>query len=472
MEKQTTNLQQQEFAPNVQTDKFIFGIDASWFCKSRIAVLGKNGDIDLSFTDESKKSKTRAAIMSKFTMDLCAELGKMQHFVCGVVFAQDDSKKNLWRSKHEYLQPPFDIGDFTKDEDAGYKGTRQYDTVINWLEVYKYFWDWLDCMWKYWNVPSIKIATAEADDVLSMLSRWSLNNGYNFTWWGTDKDLIQLCDYKQRKNGTVAVSVYNMVKNGNKSNGWAKTRQLTCTADTFAIVQQKTTSVGNKPLSIFDSYNGAQQKPATNSFEAFINYSDKVQIEHVPSFLFYKIVLGDAGDNVPELFKYLKRRGSGMAHVSVNQIYDTLSSMGIETDNSKLCMPGYRYMLYDDLYDNELIRIFISGCYQRFIGTTINDEMLQWLVSRFEENRRLVVLNNKELPHSIQDEFAYRMSFYDMQAFIDTDIAKLKDFRTVIQSFGTALNLNAALSVNQAQGGADAQFAETFANNLFGNAKQ
>ena len=78
-------------------------IDFSWFLKSRIAVLNKT--VDLSFENAQLNDMTDHQIMSKLTMDFCSDMRCMQHFVGDVLFAVDDARANLWRSKHEWMKP-------------------------------------------------------------------------------------------------------------------------------------------------------------------------------------------------------------------------------------------------------------------------------------------------------------------------------------------------------------------------------
>ena len=128
--------------------KFILGCDASWFRRSRVAVVAKNPEIDLSFKTNPEVAKI--ALKSKWTLDLCNELKRMEHFVDDVIMCEDDTKKSLWRM-HEPLP---DINKFIPNacppeeliEAKGYKGTRVYDESIDWYQITIAFNEWLDAM--------------------------------------------------------------------------------------------------------------------------------------------------------------------------------------------------------------------------------------------------------------------------------------------------------------------------------------
>lgn len=439
--------------------KFIYVIDASWFLKSRIPIIAKSGNVDLSF--ETNPDAARQAILTKLTLDLCNECSRLIDVIDDVILAVDDKKSNLWRSKHQYLTRE----GFEQHEDAGYKGTRTYDQRIDWLKVYSVYFEWLKLMSDVHGIRNIKIAEAEADDVIFMLSRYATSKGRNLLYQGTDKDLTQ-CTCQDTNTG--AIAAYAIIKNGNKANGWAKSRILLCSTQVQnEIAELAGTSTHIAGVSIFDSFGGAKvnTRILDNPYAALLNYVDATANEHVPSFLFYKIVLGDAGDNVPELFGKLKKRGQTYAHLSVKQIYDALYAIGIETDNAKPCAAGMRYMLGTDLYDNDFIATFLKEAYKQFMSVdTVPADDFNWLFARFAENRHLVCLNNAEIPEHILQNFLYMMSFTDITKST-ANVHALTD----VQSSIVALGLTNAVTVDVTSNQADAQFANTFINSLFNN---
>jgi Rad3-related DNA helicase len=90
--------------------------------------------------------------------------------------------------------------------------------------------------------------------------------------------------------------------------------------------------------------------------------------------------------------------------------------MGLETDNDKVVdeMSIMRHMRYNDIYDDALVKTFIINLYKEFCGKDITEEHEKWLIARFNENRKLVVLNGKEIPAEIISAFTYTMSFIDI----------------------------------------------------------
>jgi 5'-3' exonuclease len=440
---------------NTHNHKFIYVIDGSWWLKSRVPVLAKSGT-DLSF--EKNENASRLSLISKLTLDLCNELRRLEDVVDDVIIAVDDKKSNLWRSKHQYLTRE----GFEQGEDAGYKGTRTYDQTINWLKVYGVYFEWLKLMQEAHGIRHIKLSEAEADDVIFMLSRYATSKGRNVLYQGTDKDLTQ-CVCVDTYTG--ACSAYAIIKNGCKANGWQKSRVLM--GDKFVLEHikelagEKSQNVGS---SIFDSFAGAQVKTRIldNPYAALLEYVDAEIREHVPSFLFYKIVLGDAGDNIPELFGMLKKRGNNWSHLSVGQIYDALKSLGIETNNAKQLEPGMRYMLGEDLYDDEVITMFLTAAYKTFMNVdSVPADDFEWLKARFAENRQLACLNAREVPRHIFENFMYTMSFTDITK-PSCKVYELVDAQSTI----TALGINAA-TYDITSKAADAQFGDTFINNMF-----
>lgn len=440
--------------------KFLLIIDFSWFLKSRIAVLNKT--VDLSFENAQLNDMTDHQIMSKLTMDFCSDIRFMQHFVGDVVFAVDDAKANLWRSKHQWMKPDWLAIEEITSEDFGYKGTRQYDKTINWLQVYRAAFKWLDLMKAHHGVPFIKVSEAEADDVIALFADKCLSAGRNVVWYGTDKDLTQIC---KTDTTTGAIAIYAMVKNGCKANNWAKTRLIACDKLSHAKLQSCNAKYQQQSsISIFDEMIGnvdAARLP-NNPYDAVCKYADNLQIEQVPSFLFYKIVLGDAGDNVPELFAHMKKQGNKNCHVSIQAIYDALKSLGIETDNAKPLEDGLRYMKEEDLYDDALIANFCNAIYKSFMkADSTPEDKLAWLVARFAENRTMVCLDKKCIPSYIVDNFNYLMNFWDFNK-ASTNIDSLCDFHATFQALGLTIQSAAPQQ-------ADAKFADTFVNGLFGN---
>lgn len=439
--------------------KFLLIIDFSWFLKSRIAVLNKT--VDLSYEQPNLNDITDHQIMSKLTMDFCSDMRCMQHFVGDVLFAVDDVRANLWRSKHEWMKPFWMKEDETTSEDLGYKGTRQYDKAINWLQVYRAAFKWLDLMKAHHGVAKIKVSEAEADDVIALFAKLCLSKGRNVAWYGTDKDLTQIC---KTDTNTGAMAVYAMIKNGCKANNWAKTRLIACDKLAQAkLLSCKPASVV-QPASIFDEMVGSanMQRLPQNPYEAVVAYADNLQVEQIPSFLFYKIVLGDAGDNVPELFAHMKKSGTKQCHLSIGCIYNALKSLGIETDNAQpVDNETLRYMTQHDLYDEELIVKFCDAAYKSFMkADSTPSQMLDWLVARFAENRTMVCLDEHCIPSNIVDNFNYTMSFWDFNKS-STNIDALCDFHSTFNELG--LTIQAAAPQQ-----ADAKFADTFVNGLFG----
>ena len=178
--------------------------------------------------------------------------------------------------------------------------------------------------------------------------------------------------------------------------------------------------------------------------------------------MFYKIVLGDAGDNVPELFAHMKKSGTKQCHLSIGSIYNVLKSLGIETDNAQpVDNETLRYMTQHDLYDEELIVKFCDAAYKSFMKTdSTPSQMLDWLVARFAENRTMVCLDEHCIPSNIVDNFNYTMSFWDFNKS-STNIDALCDFHSTFNELG--LTIQAAAPQQ-----ADAKFADTFVNGLFG----
>ena len=439
--------------------KFILGIDLSWFLKSRIAVVAKNPEIDLSF--EAQPEKARLAIMSKLTKDLCAELNRMQHFVDDVVFCIDDAKSKLWRS-HEAI---LNINDYipgtvdTSTEEAGYKGTRQYDTTINWFKVYEVYKEWYTKMSEIHGIRLLKCTAAEADDMIALAAHYANENGRNFCYMGTDKDLIQLVSNDVESN---PITVYCQIKNGSKANNWQKSRVLTCSQTVANSIKKLSDKFVAQQSSIFDEFAGSMVKPPKNEYDALIKYSDYFNVEHVASFLWYKIVLGDAGDNVPELFAHLKMHGKNQAHMQVPMIYETLKQCGIETDNSKTLESNLRYMTVADLYDGEIINDFLTKAYCAFMKVdSIESNVLAWLRTRFVQSRKMMCLNLSELPIPIVFEFEQLIKDWDWQKCY-ADVNSLCNFDNTI----TALNLGATATIDRVQNGIDAKFADAFISGL------
>lgn len=441
--------------------KFILGCDASWFRRSRVAVVAKNPEIDLSFKTNPEVAKI--ALKSKWTLDLCNELKRMEHFVDDVIMCEDDTKKSLWRM-HEPLP---DINKFIPNacppeeliETEGYKGTRVYDESIDWYQITIAFNEWLDAMQQIHGVRHIKVGNAEADDVLALTALYANHCGRNFCYMGTDKDLIQIAGENER---TGAISVYCQIKNGSKANNWAKSRVLTCTSNIKKGLESQGLLQVAQQTSIFDEFAGAAVKPPKNEYDAIIKYSDYFNVEHPASFLWYKIVLGDSGDNVPELFAHLKKRGKNNAHLSVPQIYDTLIELGIETDNSKDLSNGLRYMVMDDLYNDEFIDKFCQLAYCKFLKTdTCPANVCDWLMTRFMQSRKMVCLNTKELPRPIIEMYRSIAESYDWNRCY-CDVSKLTNFQETVQ----ALGLGKTATVDRSQSNIDSTFADNFISGL------
>jgi DNA polymerase I len=98
-----------------------------------------------------------------------------------MIWAQDDSTQNVWRTK---LYPEYKAG---RDENITCKSDQVFTFTYN---------EFLPKFFKQHKIKTIKEKTAEADDIIAIASKYFSEQGHNVFIVSSDTDLVQLVNDK------------------------------------------------------------------------------------------------------------------------------------------------------------------------------------------------------------------------------------------------------------------------------------
>jgi hypothetical protein len=379
--------------------KAVLIVDGHWFARSRHAVLRK--DNPCTFTDTVEQDKQ--LYMSKLTMDLSAEIRNCTDLIDDIVIVHDYKS---WRKDIKQLNAPWENPDAALTE---YKGNRVYDQEINWGVLHNTTHEWSKKLQQHFNVTTIKAYGAEGDDIMHILSELYNKAGVNVILYSTDGDLTQLC--RTNENGTYT-ALYKK-KAGTKHNNYRSTNVLICN-DALA-----NSIAAQDPIDVF-SYD-----PSANSCKTFmLNHFNDFERHYIPAYVFYKCIMGDAGDNVKPLMQ--RSTASKTFRVNVKHIDATLEKLSMNWSSLTL----------EHLYDIQFVKTFTTILHSEFFGKhmlTLPDSHKQYYINKFVENRQLVYLSTKEMPKSTLDSIKKSINDNIDTIKVKANVSAMYNYESVLE---------------------------------------
>jgi 5'-3' exonuclease len=343
-------------------------IDGQWYLRSRFSVIRKDNPT-CTFTGDIQAD--RNLLMSKLTMDLCAEIRNCAELIDDIVIVADYSS---WRKKVTTIVAPWDAA--SVDPTETYKSHRVYDESINWLETYKLLNDWGQLLESKFNIAYLKAYGAEGDDIIAIITKQLNAVGRNAIILATDGDMTQCSS--SNENGTYT-ALYRKCA-GTKKN-YYKGFNMLITDDPLrdAIVNFEA------PQSMFDF------NPSASAIPTFMKqFFKEINAHQIPAFLFYKVLMGDGGDNVSEIMT--RKGGKNNFHLKLNHIGDALNANCLAFDTLKI----------EHLYDKNVIEGVIEHLHKNFMKMlTYPAEYKEYYINKFVENRKLMFLDEREIPTNV-----------------------------------------------------------------------
>lgn len=331
-------------------------IDGNYFIFSRLFVMPrpKSGKL---LGDE----KAKGQFIRKLAIDFASEMRKMQGFVDDVVVAVDSKS---WRKD---LYPA-----------ADYKGTRKQDSSVNWDNVYGAYEEFQSIL-KSKGVTVQQTQGAEADDVIFGWSVALNDRGKSCIIWTGDRDLIQLVNHS-KANDAHTIWYYNSSKSLYAYPGFIEDMEL--------LASQK---LSNDEI-LFNM--GGEHVIRDEYQHNILDWVKKNAIEvnevDCDEFLFKKILIGDASDNIQSVVTWQKEMKNGkLRNYSVTtKMADKIWEQFIkEFDDFKI-----------DYIFSDAQKTSLSEVVYRVVGKS-SPSIIK---SSINSNISLMVLHNRIIPESIQ----------------------------------------------------------------------
>ena len=247
-------------------------------------------------------------------------------------------------------------------------------------------------------------------------------NGYIYSRYGGAEgdDLIWAwCDYLRDKDDSVIVisgdkDMHQLVSFSDKS--WIGIWNSNSKNNRF-IVSDDWEMEKEEEISIFDV------NPSSGSNDSRIDkFISSCIVEKIPTkeFIFKKILMGDKKDDVPGVFPHLTKTGkvSNIAEGKSQKIWDLYKES-----------PWEKYPM-EDLWMNDEFLGWLAGLSLRLLGQTDNSENRDKFKQFYEENARLVWLNEKSIPEDMSKGLKEHVQFLDLKP---RSISPLIEKKTMIE---------------------------------------
>jgi len=326
-----------------------FWLHKTYFIGQRI----KTGK-PFNFIDEPEADKN--LLLWKLSIDFAAEIKRFEGIVNRIVYTVDSSS---WRKKVL---------------DSEYKANRVKSASINWGEIYNVHNEFIASLEKLGVIVS-RVYGAEADDLIFAWSSHLNQNGQNAIIISGDNDLLQLVNMDQ-SSGANTIYYNKFDKDMHvfpKFQSWLDIEENATTNDIF-----------NLPVDLLSN-------TKQNLRDIIKSNKMKSHEVNVMEFLFRKILVGDAGDNVPPLHTLVKetKRGPITYRVTDKQANEILNQF--KDDKVFVTNPH----LFTDDYINQICTIAKS--------VIKIDKPLEEIVNRWKTNRDLVYLHVNCIPKDVSE---------------------------------------------------------------------
>ena len=306
-----------------------------------------------NFIDEPEADKN--LLLWKLATDFAAEIKRFEGIVNRVVYTVDSSS---WRKQVQ--------------TDQEYKGHRKKSSDINWNEIYNVHNEFIKGLESLGVIVS-RIQHAEADDLIFAWSSYLNQQGSNAMIISGDNDLLQLVNL-DKSSGANTLYYNKFDKDLHVFPGfqtWLDQEDYATTNDIF-----------NLPVDLMSN---------TKHHLRDIIKANKMSMDEVNTneFIFRKILIGDAGDNVSPLDIKIKetKQGQRVYRVSDKQANDVLS----EFKESRIFVNQSHFFNLDHITD-------ICKIAKRVIKIEKPDIEI---INKWKINRDLVFLHTGCIPQEV-----------------------------------------------------------------------
>lgn len=352
-----------------------------------------------NFIDEPEEDKN--LLLWKLSVDFAAEIKRFEGITNRIVYTIDSSS---WRK--------------TYHPDSEYKANRTKSSEIDWNKIYDVHTEFVNGLEKLGVIVS-RVRGAEADDLIFAWSSHLNQQGQNALIISGDNDLLQLVN-KDSSSGANTL-YYNKfdkdlhVFTGFKS--WLDQEEHNTTNDIF-----------NLPLDLITN---------TKTHLKDIIKLNKMSLDEVNTneFIFRKILVGDAGDNVSPLHVVIKETKSGPRKFVVT---DNHAKQIIEEYKTDKIFVSQAH-LFNDEYINQICSIA-----KRIIKI---EKPIEEIRQKWELNRNLVFLHKNCIPQEVLDSMFTQISTNKLPSYSALELHNLMNKDRILE--GTTYTKEKSESFNE-----------------------
>lgn len=335
------------------TGKYTLIFDGNFFLHKTFFIGQKiKSGKAFNFIDEPEADKN--LLLWKLAIDFASEIKRFEGVVNQVIYTVDSSS---WRKT--FL-------------DSEYKANRTKSESINWSAIYDVHTEFYQALEKMGIVVS-RIRGAEADDLIFAWSSHLNQIGQNSLIISGDNDLLQLV-HQDRSSGANTIYYNKFNKDMHVFPGfdsWLAQDEQSTTNDIF-----------NLPLNLMSN--------VKQNLRDILKFNKMKTCEvNVNEFIFRKILIGDAGDNVPPLHVKIKDSPKGPRSFRVT---DTMANKILsEFISDKMFVKQVHF--FEDEYITQIAEIA-----NRIIKI---EKPIDQIITRWKINRDLVYLHSTCIPNDI-----------------------------------------------------------------------
>jgi len=319
----------------------------------------------------------RNMFLRKVITDMCYSLNQIPD-LNRVIFCKDSRS---WRKDYKITR-------------SVYKESRVKSEGVDWGSFFKLLEDFGEFLSENGFIYST-CGGAEGDDLIWAWCDHLKNSEDQVIILSGDKDMHQLV----RSNGKTWTCIWNSNSKNNRF----------IVSDNWKIEDEEETT-------IFDvtPTSGSNNHKLQNLISSCL--IEKIEVKE---FVFKKILMGDKKDDVPGVFPYLTKNGkpSNIAEGKAQKIWDLYVQS-----------PWEKYSM-EELWENDEFLSWLAGLSLRLIGQTDNNQNREKFKQYYEENGRLVWLNQKAIPEDMVENLKNHVTSLSNKG----EISPLIDKKTMIE---------------------------------------
>lgn len=301
--------------------------------------------------------------------------------------------------------------DIEIEENAGYKSGREKNDDTDWKVFYDIY-DRFSIAHTKLGGTSLRIAAAEADDLILLSTRKLMDQGESCVIFSSDRDLKQLV---RKHKGEYCV-------------------QYSTAADKLYV-----------PHDFQDSGSESLFDLGYSSYDAIIQFAKKkgATIERIDAQAeaLCKVLIGDSGDDVPPVYarEEIYKSGAKIGQQRLVKFNEKSASQIIREVNN----PFAPDTMCGTIWEDESLQESLAGMVLRLGLGTDNKEGRARVVDKIKRNLRLVWLDRRIIPQSILDSFDL-IIFSPAKMYKETklDVQKEMGVTTKINFFEPDINFD------------------------------